>query len=147
MDEQPKHTPGPFEMRPVMGEDSVEIYSSATGESVARVHSPSRAREGSPSHETALHNAVLFKAAPRLREALQGILDSKHENIRSSTARGMRSLLAEIDAGPTEAFLKERDEQRRETDELLQAQADEMALQTDGKPDEEDEEHGPSFGF
>jgi hypothetical protein len=67
--------------------------------------------------------------------------------------KAVRELLAEIDAGAGDAFLKERDEQRRDWEESIQMQILEMSLQSEHRPGEapaedleEEEDLGHSFG-
>lgn len=157
MKERPTHTTGPFDIRPVMGEHYTEVYSTVTGECVASVHSRQSREKDAPQYETSLQNAALLKAAPRLRQSLETILGDPREKLQPATAKSARSLLAEIDRGPSGAFLKERNQQRRDYEVLLRAHIDEMALQSDVGPDdneelkeeaelEEDEDQGHSLG-
>ncbi len=154
MKDQPKHTAGPFDIRPIMGEDDVEVYSVSTGESLATVHPRGWRHDDAPEYETALHNASLFKAAPQLRASMQQLLNDEKERLSPSTTARLKSLLAEIDSKPGQAFDNDKKKQIQEWNELLRAQADEMAGRNNANgerdlygPDAESSEDGEEEEF
>jgi len=129
---RPKHTPGPYEIHVIANERNLEIRSAVTGECIAHVFSNDSAplHKVSPQDETAVYNAVLMRAAPRMRESLQGLVRS--ENVVSpETASEIRKLLSEIDTGAESALLQNRAKQLERDEEIKQAQVMEMSLQSD----------------
>lgn len=110
--------------------------------------------QNAPADETAVHNAALFQAAPRMRESLQILIQEEHETMRPLTANKIRELLSKIDAGADNVVHVERAKELQRYEDVLQQQVMEMSLQSDArKPDqvpEEDqgeEEEGHSFGW
>ena len=149
MDETTVYRPGDWEIRAVDGSHDADIHSPATAERIARIYSRASWHKDAPPDETALRHAALIRAAPRLRETLQTILGGQEERLDPATTAAARALLNEINAGPGEAFFKERAEQQRQWEESIQAQILEMSRQSDvQKPPgelEEDEEPGHSL--
>ncbi len=124
MDEQKSHTSGPYGMRPTPGSQDAEIYSKATGQSVARVLS-GKSHGDAPDDQTALRNAELFRAAPELRESLQRIVNE--EQLRPEAASAARDLLASIASGASRRFQQEREEEMRAFEEIIAEQIREMS--------------------
>jgi hypothetical protein len=140
---QTAHTPGPYDIRATPGGHDAEIYSEATGESVARVLSGS-SHGDAPEDETALRNAALLRAAPQLHESLARILTHERERLRPETANSASQLLAGIAAGAGEKFRRERAEELRAFDEMIADQIHEMSSRQE-LTEEFDEEFGHSF--
>jgi hypothetical protein len=132
MDERPKYTSGPYEIRPAPGGHDAEVYSRATGETVARVLSGANHGDA-PADETALRNAALLRAAPQLRESLDRIINQEYGQAKPETASAARDLLAAISSGASERFRQERDEELRAFDEMIAEQVREMS--SDNHPD------------
>ncbi len=98
-DQQPKATPGPYTYANVAGSSDIDIVSAQTGESVARVMSSASGHTNAPDDATAQANLSLLKAAPRLRESLEVVLEREFEPMHPQIASAIRELLAEIDHG------------------------------------------------
>jgi hypothetical protein len=147
MDEQPKHTPGPYAVGVLPASRDAALYSAATGETIAIVRSGATHADA-PTDETALQNAALLRAAPQLRESLERVLGEDLGHMSPVTANAARQLLAEIGAGVGPAFIKERDDELRFFEETLDAQIREMGLQRGRGIEEleEEEEMGHSLG-
>jgi hypothetical protein len=148
MDETTTDRRDDWEIRAVDGSHDADIHSPATVERIARIYSRASWHKNAPSDETALRHAALIRAAPRLRESLETILGGHEEQLDPTMTAAARALLIEINAGPGEAFFKERAEQERQYEEYVQAHILEMSMQSDvQKPSEleEDEEPGHSF--
>lgn len=146
------HTPGPYNVRIKSGRGDIGIYSEATGECVAHALSTTNNDRDGPRDQTALNNAVLFSAAPRMHESLRLLLVEEHQRISTPTQDKVRSLLADMDAARAR-LREERMEERRLYEESLQAQIMEMARQTRNRPEppnvaeQEQEDQDNSFGW
>ena len=151
MDDQLKHTPGPYELRPVWGTPDIAIHATETGECIGHLLSRSSGKKSAPVDAQALQNAELLRAAPEMRGMLEGLVNSEREDLDASTRDAIRGLVARIDAGPASRFLEEREREQTRHEELLILQVDEMARQSapgsDGNDAGENEDCGPEMDW
>lgn len=145
-EEQPKHTPGPYQAELIASTKDVRVVSLETGEHVAHVLTRDSGHEKAPDDDTALYNASLFAAAPRMREALEVVLEREFEPMHPQVAEAVRGIIAYVDHGRHGAIHMQRQmdvwlqEIRREiAEEQLQAEAAEK--DTEEETQEEDDEN------
>lgn len=102
----------PFEA--VEGSSDINLRD-RNGKLVGRVYSTASGQENAPSDAEALRNLSLFAWAPRMREALEVVVDRPSEPMHPRIAQSIKDLLTDIDIGFSESIaLQRRLNQERE---------------------------------
>lgn len=104
----PQPTPGPYAIQAIGGSHDIAVFMDMSHCQVARVFSKSSGHQNAPPDAAALHNAVLFRVAPRMRDSLELLQERASKPVHPIVADGILQLLREVEVGAGEQIKEER---------------------------------------